>query len=122
MDRPVRPDPSEFPRIKRAMRAARFMKWGGGPLSIVAMLVSIIVGVSTAPYAGVLTFFICLGALGLLAYSLARCPHCGQVWWPIPFFNAPWLAADKESFTQEDETESLVCRRCRIDIGLALRD
>ncbi len=122
MDRPVRPDPTEFPRIRRAMRAARFMKYGAIPIAGVAMIASIMVGASIAPYVGVLTFLISCGALGLFGYSLARCPHCGQVWWAGPFVIAPWWSAAKEFLPQEDETQSFVCRRCRIDIGLALRD
>src|SRR5664279_4421702 len=90
MDRPVRPDPAEFPRIKRAMRAARFMKWGATPITGVAMIASIIVGASSAWYVGVLTLVIPCGALYLLGYSLARCPHCGQVWWGRVYLPAPW--------------------------------
>ena len=86
------------------------------------MIVSIMVGATIAPYVGILVFLIACGALGLFGLSLARCPHCGQLWWPSPFVNAPWRPADKEFLPQEDETQSFVCRRCRIDIGLALRD
>ena len=32
------------------------------------------------------------------------------------FFISPWLI-----FGGEDETESFVCRRCRLDIGMGLR-
>jgi len=122
MDRPVRPDPTEFKRIRRAMRAARFMKWGATPIAGVATVISITVGASIAPYVGILTFLISCGVLYLLGYSLARCPHCGQVWWPSLFVNAPWRPASTEFLPQEDETESFACRRCRIGIGLALRD
>ena len=122
MDRPVRPDLAELPGIKRAVRAARFMKWGASPIAAVAMIGSIIVGVSIAPYLGVLIFLISCGTLGFLCYKLARCPRCGQLWWPSPFVNATWSPANKEFLPQEDETQSFVCRRCRIDIGLALRE
>jgi hypothetical protein len=104
------------------MRAARFMKWWAAPITGVAVIVSVIVGASIAPYVGVLTFLISVGALGLLGYNLARCPRCGQIWWPSAMLNAPWGSADIEFMPPEDETESFVCRRCRIDIGLALRD
>ena len=122
MDRPVRPDPTEFPRIKRAMRAARFMKWGATPIAGLAMLISVVVGAGIAPYVGVLTFLLSCGALVLIGFGFARCPHCGQVWWPSPFLHAPWRPASKEFLPEEDETESFVCRRCRIDIGQAFRD
>jgi hypothetical protein len=122
MDRPVRPDPSELPRIKKAMRAARFMKWGAAPIMGVALIVSFMLGVSIASYVGVLAFLVSCGALYLIGYSLARCPRCGQVWWPSPFVNAPWQPGSTEFLPQADETQSFVCRRCRIDVGLALRD
>jgi hypothetical protein len=119
MDRPIRPEPAEFPRIKRAMRAARFMKWGATPVAGVAAIVSIIVGASTTWYFGVLPFLVLWSAVFLIGYSLARCPHCGQVWWSGmgTLAVAPWWFAATESAAQEDETESFVCRRCRIDIG-----
>ena len=101
------------------------MKWGVAPITGVVMIVSIIVGASIAKYVGVLTFLISCGAFYFFGFSLARCPHCGQVWWGRTYLFAPWWpkwSGEPESMPQEDETESFICRRCRIDIGLALRD
>jgi len=122
MDRPVRPDPSEFPRIKRAMRAARFMKWVAPLIGGAATIASLIFVASNGWYVGALIYLISHGALYIVGYSLARCPHCGQVWWPGAFLYAPWWPGSTERLSQEPETESFVCRRCRVDIGLAFRD
>ena len=98
------------------------MKWCAPLIGGVAAIASIIAGVSIAWYVGVLIFLTSLGALYLFGYSLARCPHCGQVWWPGPFLYAPWQPGSTERLPQEPETESFVCRTCRVDIGLAFRD
>jgi hypothetical protein len=63
MDRPVRPDPTEFPRIRRALRAARFMNWGAPLIAQGVVPIAIIVGASTAWYIGVLTVLLPCGAL-----------------------------------------------------------
>jgi hypothetical protein len=54
--RPIRPEPSECPKIKKAMRAARFMKWGATPLSGLALLAAVIIGVTSEWYYGVMMF------------------------------------------------------------------
>jgi hypothetical protein len=104
------------------MRVARSMKWGAPLITGVTAIASFIIGVSTAWHVGILLFLVSCGALYLFGYSLARCPHCGQVWWAGSFLYAPWQPGSKEYLPQENETESFVCRRCRIDIGSAFRD
>lgn len=104
------------------MQAARFMKWVATPIQGVAIIGSIILGAATSWYIGVLTFLVSCGAICLLGFSLARCPHCGQVWWPRRYLNMPRQAGENDSMPLEDETESFVCRRCRIDIGFAFRN
>jgi hypothetical protein len=106
------------------MRAARFMKWGATLVAGVAMIISVIIGVITAWYFGILAFVILWGALFIFGYMAARCPHCGQVWWSGmgTLAVAPWWFAATEHAAQEDETESFVCRRCRLDIGRGLRE
>ena len=121
MDRPVSPDPTDIPRIRRAIRAARFMKWGAAPIIGILIFICTILGISAARYLGVLAFLISCGAFLLFGYSRARCPRCGQVWWGRTILYAPLRGADKEFQPLEDETESFVCRRCRVDIGVALR-
>jgi hypothetical protein len=105
------------------MRAARFMKWGATPLAGLALLVAIMIAATSEWYYGVAVFVVTWAALFIFGYSAARCPHCGQVWWSgmgtLPV--SPWFGA-AEFAAQEDETESMVCRRCRLDIGLGLRD
>lgn len=105
------------------MRAARFMKWGATPLAGLALIAATIVGVSSSWYFGIGLFVATWSALYIVGYSAARCPHCGQVWWSAlsMVLLAPWWAVIAHAAEQGDETETFVCRRCRIDIGLALR-
>src|SRR5688572_8378540 len=119
--RPIRPEPSELPKIKKPMRAARFMKWGATPLAGLALVAAIIIGATTVWYYGVAIFVVTWGPLFIFGYSAARCPHCGQVWWPYTkLYTSPWDFFDSPGM--EDETESMVCRTCRLDIGLGLRE
>lgn len=122
MNRPIQPDPAERPKIQKAMRAARFMKWGAPLVTGVITLVAIFVGMMVAWFWGVAVFAISWGALLVVGYSFARCPRCGQVWWSLlAVFGLSAVMESAARGTQEDETESLVCRRCRLDIGLGLR-
>jgi hypothetical protein len=106
------------------MRAARFMKWGATLVAGVASIVAIVIGATTTWYLGVLTFLIMWSVLFIYGYSRARCPRCGQVWWSGmgTLAAVSWWCAISESAEHGDETESFVCRRCRLDIGLALRN
>jgi len=117
--RPIRPDPAEYQKIKRAFRIATLMKWGSVPLILFAGLIAILVALNSSHQ------YIGLGIL-LLAYALvilghlgARCPRCGQIWWSRTgmFLVAPVLIL----FGGEDEMDSFVCRRCHLDIGIGLR-
>ena len=122
---PVRPEPAECPKIKRAMRAARFMKGWASLVAVIALLAAIIIGATSEWYFGVIVFTGDCAPLCIFGYSAARCPRCSQVWWgegtiPIAPWSDWWHGAP-ESFT-EDETQSMVCRRCRLDIGLGLRE
>jgi hypothetical protein len=121
--RPIHPEPAEFPLIKKALRAARFMKWGAPVVAAAALVLSVAIAVITVWYAGVVLLLILLAALCLFGYSAARCPHCGQVWWSAlgMFGAAPWGLMECGSAAQEAETESFVCRRCHLDIGPALK-
>ena len=124
MDRPIPPEPEERPKIRKAMRAARFMKWWATPIAGIIFLLSVLFGMFVTWYVGVAIFVIAQGVLFIVGYSVARCPHCGQVWWSgmgtIAVVGG-WLAIAEEA-ARENETESFVCRRCRLDIGLGLRD
>ena len=124
MDRPVPPEPSEYPRIKSAIRAARFMKWGATPIAGVFLIIAIIVGGVRVWSLGLAVLMLSWGTLFIFGYAFARCPRCGQVWWSGMSSIAVvggWFAL-AENAAQEDETESYVCRRCRLNIGLALRE
>jgi hypothetical protein len=101
-DLPINPEPEEYPKIKRAFRAARFMTWIGRLLLRLAFLFAILLGYSTRWYWGVVFFAVIYGLL-LMLNSKARCPRCG----------APWSGPEFESF---------VCRQCRLNIGMGLRD
>lgn len=124
MERPIRPEPDERPRIRRAMRWARFMKWGANLVAGVALIFAVYFGMTVAWYWGAALFVVSWGGIFILGYSQARCPRCGQVWWSgmgAIAATGGWMAV-AQSAEQEDETESFVCRRCRLDIGLGLRD
>jgi hypothetical protein len=120
--RPVRPEPSEYPKIRKAYRAARFMKWWSAILMGLAAFLSYLVGHYTIWYLGLGSVLILWGALLIGGYSKALCPHCGQIWWSARttlFFVLPlWLVFMGED---KDEIESFVCRRCRLDIGYGLK-
>ncbi|MDR3456004.1 MAG: hypothetical protein P4N60_01050 [Verrucomicrobiae bacterium] len=123
MDRPIPPDPEECPKIKKAMRAARFMKWGATPVSGVCLMAAVISGITVAWYLGVIILVVTWLPLFISGYRCARCPRCGQVWWSglgTVYAIGGWLAVGACA-EQEDETESFVCRRCRLNIGLGLR-
>jgi len=123
--RSIRPEPAECPKIKRAMRAARFMRGCAPLVAGVALIAAIIIGGTSKWYFGVIVFTDPSAALFILGYSAARCPRCGQVWWGEEMLQVArpweWYNAAPESFT-EDETQSMVCRKCRLDIGLGLRE
>ena len=117
MDRPVQPEAAECAQIKRAMRAARFMKWGATPVAAIGVLVAVLIGAYTAWYFGLLALLVAWGTLYILGYACARCPRCGQVWWSgYGMLGVQWWYS-AESAAKADETESFVCRRCRLDIG-----
>jgi hypothetical protein len=120
--RPIRPDRAEHTKIKKAFRAATFMKWGSVPLAGVAAIVSVIIGAATAWYFGLGFFLFSWAALFTVGYSTARCPRCGQVWWSRMgmLVLAPWWFVAMGG--GEDETDSFVCRRCSLDIGYGLRE
>jgi hypothetical protein len=116
--RPVPPDRGEYQKIKKAFRAAKLMKWASLPLMGLSLIVSRVITYYSNAYLGLAFLLLAWGFLLGIGYSFARCPRCGQVWWArtVMFFISPWLI-----FGGEDETESFVCRRCRLDIGVGLR-
>ncbi len=118
--RPIRPDRTEHAKIRKAFRAATFMKWASVPLMGIALIASWLIHYSSGGYSGLVFLLLAWGALLGLGYAMARCPRCGQVWWSktAMFVIAPWLIL----FGGEDETDSFVCRRCGLDIGFGLRE
>jgi hypothetical protein len=115
--RAVPPEPAERPKIKKAMRAARFMNGGAPLVAGLAFIAGIIIGGTSGWYLGVIVFTVPCAALFIIGYSAARCPRCGQVWYGTP----PWASEDGVDQTA-DETDTMICRRCRLDIGLGLSD
>ena len=106
--------------IRKAFRAATFIKWWSMPLVGVAAIVALLIGSSSRWYFGLGFLLLAWAVLLIYAYSTARCPRCGQVWWSKTgmFVVSPWLIL----FGGEDETDSFVCRRCSLDIGYGLRE
>lgn len=117
--RPVRPEPAEHAKIKKAMRVARFMRWCAPPLAGIAMITAIIIGRTSEWYFGVIVLAVSCAAL-IFGYSAASCPRCGQVWWGEGTLRVRYGGVEYPPTA--DETESMVCRRCRLDIGLGLRE
>jgi hypothetical protein len=124
MGLPIPPTPEERPKIRKAIRVARFMKWYATPISGLTLVFSIFAGMIVAWYVGVVILILSWGVLFIIVgHCLSRCPRCGQVWWDgmggtgfMGWYGPTELAA------QKDEAETLVCRRCRLDIGLGLED
>src|SRR3954471_22252349 len=117
--RPVRAEPEERPKVKRAMRAARIMKFCALPVTALGLLAAFVIGGTSHWYFGLAVFFL-LAPFFILGYSTARCPHCGQVWWGE---GTLWVRHGGVEYPPtDDETESMVCRRCRLEIGLGLRE
>ncbi len=118
--RPIRPERAEHAKIKRAFRAATFMKWCAVPFMGMALIVAGLIRYSSRSYAGLVFLLLAWGGLLGLGYATARCPRCGQVWWSktVMFIIAPWLI----SLGGDDETDSFTCRRCGLDIGYGLRE
>jgi hypothetical protein len=121
--RAVRPEPEECPKIKKAMRAALFMKWIAVPLAWLTAIIGLVIILDSAWYLGLGIFVLTWGILFGLGAALARCPRCGQVWWSrmtmVTF--TPWSAIVNR-ILDPGETESLVCRNCYLDIGVGLRE
>ena len=119
MERPVRPEQAECLRIKKAMRAARIMKWGRLPVLGLAVLTALIVGGTSKWYCGVGLFVVINVPFFIFVVLAARCPRCGQVWWGE---GALRKFGGVEYPLPEDETQSMVCRRCHLDIGYGMRE
>ena len=126
MSLPIPPTPEERPKIRKAIRVARFMNWYATPISGLALVFSIFAGMIVAWYVGIVILILSWGVLFIIAgHCLARCPRCGQVWWDgmggtgFAAWNGGWFAPIAP---RKDETETFVCRRCRLDIGRGLED
>jgi hypothetical protein len=119
----VIPQTIEGRRIKSAYKAARFMKWRSVALALIAVMITLILWLSTHWYIGLAFLVLSWAALFVAGYSLARCPKCGQVWWSwlALLTIAPWWLVLMGSAEMDDETESLKCRKCKLEIGPALK-
>jgi len=117
--RPIRPDPAEHAKIRKAFRAATFMKWGWVPLMGIALFVSWMIFYTAHGYSGLIFLLLAWGSLLGFGYARARCPRCGNVWWSktAMFVIAPWMIL----VGGDDETDSFTCRGCGLDIGYGLR-
>jgi hypothetical protein len=107
-DRPINPEPSEYPKIKKAFRAAEFSR-GIGIFFVFAIIAgSIFVGLISGWFIGVAVFVVAQGSIQWFVLSSARCPRCGYSWGRGRFGG--------------NETETFVCGRCRLNIGMGLRE
>jgi hypothetical protein len=121
--RAVRPEPEECLKIRQAMRVARFMKWIAVPVAWLAALIGLMLTLGSSWRLGLGIIVLAWGMLFGLGTAMARCPRCGQVWWSrmttVTF--TPWSAV-VDRMLDPGETESLVCRRCYLDIAVGLRE
>ena len=116
MDRPIRPESVDFPAMRRAYRAARRMRWLPGIIGIVCAPAAWLVGSLTVWYVGLCLFLLVEVAVMAAGYSAARCPKCGQVW------GINGLVTAGAYDPPINELSTCVCRKCRIEIGPALRE
>src|SRR6476660_654849 len=102
MNPPLKPDPDECAKIKRAYKAASLLRWSRGIFVRLSVLIGITVGVAWNWYrcAAVIATSYALNSVSLL---FGKCPRCGRT----------WTGKDLEDF---------VCMQCRVNIGLGLRD
>ena len=114
----------ETTKVIRAYKAARFMKYGSVPLSLVAIIVAIILGATFHWSAGLIFFLVSWLTLLVCGYRNTRCPSCGQIWWSwiAMFFIAPWWIVMTGLSEMTDELESMKCRKCDLEIGPHLRE
>jgi hypothetical protein len=108
-DRPVNPELFEYPKIKKAFRAAKISGGFGVLIFFAALVVGIVIGAFFNWILGLILFLLAIGALTWFGIA-ARCPRCGQ----------PWGAGKVGS--DVNELETFVCRRCRLNIGMGLRE
>jgi hypothetical protein len=120
--RTIPPERGEFPKIRRAFRAATFMKWASVPLLGVAAILAVVIGASSGWRVGLAFYLLAWAVLFVAGYSRARCPRCAQVWWSWMgmLTLAPWWLV--AAGAGQDETDSFVCRRCGLDIGMGLKE
>src|ERR1041384_6100852 len=117
MDLPIPPTPEERPKIRKAIRVARFLKWYATLIAGLTLMFSLFAAMFVAWYVGVVILILSWGVLFIIVgYWLARCPRCGHVWWDgmggTGFMG--WVGPTERAGLK-DETETFVCRRCRLD-------
>lgn len=78
------------------------MRWTVAILSRIAIIAGLLVGYASQWYYGALLWAFVYGLI-LCARCFARCPRCGLAW-------------------TAEELDSFVCSRCRLNIGIGLRD
>ncbi|MBV5267683.1 MAG: hypothetical protein JZU67_04095 [Burkholderiaceae bacterium] len=114
----------ETAQVVRAYKAARFMKYGSAPISLLAILIAFILGGFIHVLIGVFFFLLSWAVLFISGYRNARCPSCGQVWWSwiALFFIVPWWIVATGLSEKTDELDSMKCRKCGLEIGPHLRE
>jgi hypothetical protein len=115
-------------RIKTAFFLTKFLKWFGSIIISIFALSFLILAIAISKSVGVIFF---LGFLGFftgflfvvfMAFMFCNCPKCGQTWWSFPSllgFGIFSLSMHLES--GGDETETLKCRRCKLELGAYLK-
>src|SRR5258705_6069319 len=114
--RPIPPDPNEHRRIRKAYRAAVIADWTGRPMALISLVSALLTWRAFGTLWAVIVLAVPWALFLGIAFGLARYPRCGQRW-SLPAGGAGLT----NTSDPEAETESFVCRRCRVHIGLALR-
>lgn len=91
------------------------MRWVPALVGVVCVPLACFIGSLTTWYVGLGLYLVFVATTTAIGYSAARCPKCGQVWGIGVFWWAGYCGAANELGT-------FVCRSCRLDIGLGLRD
>src|SRR5947208_1394149 len=110
MDRPIPPEPADIPQIKRAFKAARRTQWLPAVVGLVCAPGAWLIGTVTTWYIGLALVFAVEALVIVIGCTASRCPKCGRCWGTGGIGGI------------ETELTTLVCRRCRLDIGPGLRD
>ena len=110
-DLPLNPEPFEYSKIKKAFRAAKFAQGFGFLLFSSATFLGLMVTAFSSRIVGLAIVLISATVYGWI-FMQGRCPRCGRFWGNSSYYGGP----------PGNELEDFVCSRCRLNIGMGLRE